>query len=647
MQENRNVFRKVVVPLANSGGQLQVPTAQAGRVYDPSAGIASLGEMAANSMRMAAEAADNMGKAITLIQRQNEDLKAKQAYLDLAQELTDAQTLLEQQQGLNAETFRNGEYQKMVDKAQAKFNNVMNELNYSDIRNEYVENSIETGMKAAADADNYAYRQKLGAHNEMSKEIMESYNRQAREYANQLTSPIDAIRNEANRQINKLHKKTVDEAMQNATLNGLIDPQYLKLKSAEASDNFHVSVTEQLATKALGGLNTAQDYLEAHKGQMTSAAYTKGKNIIDEANLVDELMKNPGQFIKGNGEYDMILAEHYAPSLRDDERRRIVTSAIGTKAGSGKTATPEELAAFLAIGDKENKVYRNAQLSYGQIGDDKEYFDELKKNFGEKRAKELIEEYRDNRKLITTADMYKKFRDSAELFAKTPIVLNRNTKERELPPLQGEWERQKWLQEKRNDPNYIIYENPFALTGHNLYKEQKKFEDYIDTIGYKHPEDMRGIITDAPYSYMDAVVESFQQLFPGLPSGAVVQVMRDIANTQQATRPVFDKQGKEIGLEYVYKDIIDIDLWQKGIYDALQTHEKTPQLEALDMLFVNSVNKAIASGDRQQLIDSNTSWPSKLHKGDFLKLLEMRERAKSERDVRWNPHTDAMFWALR
>ncbi len=611
------------IPLANNRGQLRAPQAQVGKVFDPSGDIAAIGETAANSLKLAQKAVGDMGAAIQLIQRQNEDMAAKEAYLKYSQAMTDAQTALEQHQGLAAEEWRNTKYKEAVDKAQQEFDSAINRLNYSDIRNKYVENNIESAMTAAAHADNYAYKERVQASNAMSQDIIEAYKRNAKSNSANLVSPNEKMRQMAESEINRSLAKIEAEVKENAELNGLTDARYLRLKQQEAADNFFIEMSKEISNLP-GGLDEAQSYIDRNKGKFTTAAIDKAQTNLDEDKLVYAVMKDPMSFIK-DGKYDEAKAAEIAPHLNDRERYRILNVAVGSSKkalqNGGAEPTETEIKALNAIG---SKYRREAERMAERIG--WATFDNgvLTKGYTGKTRTELEGNIAANQKALSGADSYREFHDNFESPAKAVIVFDRSTG-LEVPLPEDETKARMRLAELQKQPDSFIIQDVSAIAGYNLADKQAEFARFLDRKGFVD-EPARGLLTRTEYSTFDAITMQLRDEYGYTNLGDAADVWRYMLNHQHNYRGYKDERTGQ-----VVPGIENFNFFQKGAYDELLKTEglEGPRVKQIQALFQEALSNAVPSINRELGITAQSVNAPRL--GSLAAYVSGRKRLDVER----------------
>ncbi len=608
------------IPLSQQRAMLQTPTAQAGKTIDPSDAISNIGQMAANSMKLAAKATDDMGAAIQLLQRQDEDIKAKEAYLKYEEALTAAQTELETKQGLAAEKWRNNQYRKAVEKAQSEFDNVMHSLNYADIRNASVESNIKMGVNADAQADNYAFKEKLAARNQMSKDLQESYTRQAKAMIMDINSPDEKVRKMAIDNRNAMLNNLRAEVINNANLNGLLDKDYQKLKLQEAVDEFQTEMADELSHPR-DGFKSAEDYLKANKGSMSTAAWEKAYQALDEKKLIYDIAKNPNKYIK-NGKYDEELAYQVAPHLDDQARYRILSGASSAAKG-GASAADIELATPIArqydltlrrtgaeLGfdlSKERKIVPTA------TGKQKEYNEEMQKRYKNSKLSEIQQWLFNN----------------GEVPASQKMVI------------------------KDANGNEVVIQNMTALSADDFTDVEESVFRAIDGTergtDRKHASDglQRGWVTRAQYNTFDGIGGFLEE--QGLPPSQIIQVFNYMNRNRNATVDVKDKDGKVIGQRRLYPHIMaNYNFYEEGAYDDLWKNGKIQEQQDIQNLLNAAIMDVAGSKDVSNIAYQK---PGRVVRGSLIDFLN-RQKALEQAAVTRNEFVGDDFssrlrWALR
>lgn len=584
------------IPLANRMGGFRAPTAQAGRTFDPSQSIESMGRMAANSYQLAAKAVDDMGSAITLLQRQNEDIKAKQAYLKLEQSITDAQTKLSTQQGLKAEEYRNNQFRKDIEKAQLEFNNVMKGLRFSDIRNASTESGFKSIVNADASADNYAFKEKLAARNQMSKDLQESYKRQAVSVLQYLNSPNENMRNMAKDTIYEMLANTIGEVQNNANLNGLLDDEYKKLKQQEAIDNFHVSMAEELS-HGRGGLYSATDYMNTVKGEMSTAAWEQEMRSLDDDKLTYEVMKDPNKFFT-NGVFNEDLAENIAPHLNDRIRYRVANTA---KECSKSGASFEDIQAAEAFSRKHELNFTTRMSDFGFVfkEDDKSLMS-IPDNEGKK---EMLQKY-GNAKF---SDIHKGLYYQGRVPATTKLVLDKQMGNSEVSLPTNPQEQEKTLAMMRMNPQrYTIIENVTALGNVEYTKVHfeimKALNGAKEGYGYKRKSAEDGLgpgwVTRGRYNTFDGIGVMLEQEF-GMSADDIMNIF-DYMETNKRSFAVQDKDGK---LSY---PLANYNFYADGEYDRLYKNGQKAKMNHIGTLLTLAIQDKVATKDRASIYSDKT-----------------------------------------
>lgn len=587
------------IPLAKRNVMLQAPRAQAGQAFDPSASIARMGDVAANSLKLAQGAVDDMGDAIVLRQRQNEDFVGKEATLKFEEALLKAQTDLQQQQGLAAEQWRNNEYKHAVEKAQLEFNNSINTLNHSDIKNQYVEGNIESLNSSNAHADNYAYKERLNAENAMSKDIVEYYKRNAKMNAANYYNPNKQLADAARASFAQNRAAIRAEVMKNAAQNGLTDPTYLRLKTQEADDEFFVEMADEIS-QLQGGLPKAQQFINENVGKVTTAAIDKAQKALEEDLLVDEIMKDPMRFINDKGGYNMDLAYNFAPNLNDRDRRRIVSASVSAaksamKNGGGLTET--DLKMLNAWGVKVKS--KDARL-FERIGWVREETMQDAKYLKAKERDEYIKGIEEKQKAFTVGDTEYEFYNNFIKVAKSTTVIDKRTGEEVTLPENTLDAMNKLADYSKRPDIYLIQDNQ-ELAGYNLAEEMSAFEDFLrKKKGYKD-EPSRGIISPEKYSTLDRVVHSLRDSY-GLDAGETAQVvfyMLDHINeigVDTEGNKKFNEKGQPV---FKYNMLRNFDLSKKGAYDELIKIGANERLRQIETLYNEAIMNTVGRGNRE------------------------------------------------
>ena len=585
------------IPLANRLGQLNAPRADAGKAHDASQAYSNMGQMALNSVQLAQKATENMGAALQLVQRQKEDIIAKEAILQYEKDLSDAQTALEQHQGLAAEKYRNGKYREALQKAQNNFNASMSRVKFSDIRNNAVQNNRESIINSEAKADMYVYKENLAARNAMSKDMLEFYKRQAKV---SIFNP-DFVNIEKDMAAN-----TVAEVENIAGLNGYTDETYIKLKKQEALDNFYSSVAEEISHAREDGFVLAKGYLGDKKknSEITTAAYDKAMRDLETDELTYQVMKNPNKFIK-NGTYDEDLAGAIAPDLNDRERFRIIHAARAASNNGGGL----EMAQGLESVAKRYVDEANLSLEKAGIGN-KQILAGLMQEGGEEAKAAYSENVKKNRETTSFADKMQEYISNVYMPAKTNIVVMRNGTNETIKLSLDPIERQKQLAAYEMDPaNYTVVKNFTALGDQDFDAFEKEFRNKLaqwDVSGNLFKDGLqRNWANGVEYSFMDAAI-SFMHDTQGLGWMPVYDVVMYMAE-HKGDIVVTDKNGVES------RPLVTMNLFEKGKYDTSSASTK----DAFQKLLTAAIQKKAGTGTRQALftginevddLDSYINW---------------------------------------
>lgn len=379
------------IPLADRRGQLAVPQAEAGKVYDPSDSINQIGQISANTLKMMSKATDNMARAVIAQKRQEEQMSAQDAlteYLAGREKLDTVRNSLALE---NAVDFEDKYYQE-AEKMHTEFVNKINRLQYADIRERARIQANNTNIQGAAQAENFFWKQKEAVADNHTAALVDTTTRNVVNGVN--SNPGMEDYNKAN--IAQGYVFVLDTMKNRLIQKGYREgSEELNLAMSQEKDRYFSTVLEEISHRPDNGLAMAHSMGLAFKKQMSPEQWNKSMKPISANYLSEELAKDPTRFFENgdylNGEINFQEAAKYSAGL-DDAERRAYLKAFQQKAKSGNSA---EKAAKDTAFSREFRIRQGEWLagilgdSLGLISGEKE-LDKLSKEQKQVISKQLL-----------------------------------------------------------------------------------------------------------------------------------------------------------------------------------------------------------------------------------------------------------------
>lgn len=355
------------IPLADRMGRLNAPNAQAGRAPDTASYEANIGKIGENTMNMLARSGNEMARAVTYMQRQQESMAAQDAlteYLAGRQKLDTVRDSLALE---NAVDFEDKYYQE-AEKMHTEFVNKINRLKYADIRERARGQANETNITDAARSENFFFKQKEAVADNHTAALVEV---KKRDVVNSLSS--NPGMNGYNQQniangyiftLDTLKNRLIEKGYRDGT------PE-MDMAMSKEKDKYFSDVLEELSHRPDDGLRMAHSMGKVFKQEMSPAIYNEVMKPISQHNLMMEVQKNPSKFFK-NGivsedpkDIDFEAAAKESDALDNIERESLLTGFAKNYKASGhaeKAATDTDASREFVI--------REGRYMYQKLGTD-------------------------------------------------------------------------------------------------------------------------------------------------------------------------------------------------------------------------------------------------------------------------------------
>lgn len=324
-------------PIANRYGKFNAPSVQAGRAPSTAEAEANIGKIGENTMKLMEQSGNQLARAVTYMNRQKEQMAAQDAlteYLAGRQKLDAVRDSLALE---NAVDFEDKYYQE-AEKMHTEFVNKINRLQYADIRERVRGQANDTNIMDAARAENYFWKQKEAVADNHTNALIK-------------TKIQDVVNNvNSNPGMEDYNKGNIAEGYNfilDTKKNRLIEQGFrdgtpeMTAAMSKTKDEYFAAVLEELSHRPDDGLHIAHEMGKAFKQEMTPEAYNKIMAPISQANLSEEIIKNPAKFFKNGdvayGKIDFDAAADESDALNNYERRRFLES-VQAEAQKGKEA---------------------------------------------------------------------------------------------------------------------------------------------------------------------------------------------------------------------------------------------------------------------------------------------------------------------